>query len=328
MKHFAVLCILAWTCVTCLAQEPKLTAREAGVDPVLSLDGVALPASPLCFFGGEFDARNGMTSERNTAVTESWTFDDFDWSGGVVSAAASDFLDTGIRTPVGGDLIVYQGMSEGQFGTLMGRATECAVNVIPIEWVWNQFRLELDLGEQAFYLPPGRYHVGIRPVGTGIGQAFVCTTSGQHAVGSPIANSNCFFQSDFFGYPVPTNWENLFGPGHWDAEYRLECGGDYALNVSGECPGQLTISWNGAAPNQRQAIIYSSDVSSAPIGGLCGMIPSGLASVHLFPQTLSTGPTGARQVTGYISTQACGKYIQMVTYTGGPCVTSNVVQIH
>lgn len=326
MRHLAVLCILAWTGVTCLAQEPTLTAREAGMIPAPSLDGAA--PGFMCYFGGEYDYRQAFTSERNTLVSESWTFDDLDWPGGTVTVAVMQFYDTGMGTPAGGDVIVYQGLGEGEFGRLIARATDVArLEVRPIGWEsWVEMTLTLD--DQSFSLPGGRYHLGIRPVGTGRGQAFAASTSGRFSVGGPLHNGNSYFQSDFFGYPVPTNWESIYGPGPWDVSYGLECGGDYSLNVVGSCAGNITISWDGARANERQAIIYSPGLGSAPIGGICGSIPSGLASVELFHPTFGTGPAGIGQVHGYVSWRACDKRIQLVTYTGGPCVTSNVVQIH
>ena len=137
--------------------------------------------------------------------------------------------------------------------------------------------------------------------------------------------------------PVGTRWiltqiyfsnDPLRGlPAYIDAA-ELTITESYLCTVSGACPGTISIAWKDARPSQQQTIIYSSGLGHVPIGGLCGSVLSGLASVTQYggsPFGTSGGGEGGR--TGHVNAGACGKYLQLVTFTGGPCVASNVARI-
>ncbi len=137
--------------------------------------------------------------------------------------------------------------------------------------------------------------------------------------------------------PVGTRWmisqmhfsnDPLRGlPGYVDSA-EMTITESYLCTVSGACPGAVSITWKHARPSEQQTIIYSSGLGNVPIGGMCGSALSGLASVTQYggsPFGTLGGGEGGR--TGRVNAGACGKYLQLVTFTGGPCVTSNVTRI-
>lgn len=139
-----------------------------------------------------------------------------------------------------------------------------------------------------------------------------------------------------FEVPVGTRWlvtQLYYGnesmnnrPCYVDAT-EMTITSSYLCIVSGACPGTISITWKHARPSEQQMIIYSSGLGNAPIGGLCGSVLSGLASVTQFGRPFGTSSGGEGGRIGRVNAGACGKYLQLVIFTGGPCMTSNVVRI-
>lgn len=335
MKKFIGLTVLALACAPAFAQDATLTAREAGSGKTVVSDGGTLPDT-VCFYGGDFDTRNGLSSERGTLVSDSWTFDDIDWAGGTVATGWFNFLDTGIGTPSGADVIFYSGMSEGNFGSVVGSATDAAVTTAPTGgsgFGYPEIKASWDLAGQAFSAAAGTYHVGMRIVGTGAGQCFISTASGTNGVGTPLANGNVYFQSTHFGYPVPTDAQNVFGAGNWDMSRGLDCGGggcpsDFTATKGGSCPGGNSLTWSGAPANSSVRVVYTSN------GGSGGTIPPnspcpgttlciGLAGVTLHPQVLHSNGSGSGSIPNFSA--PCGLHLQLITQSS--CKTSNAVTL-
>jgi len=335
MKKFIGLTVLALACAPAFAQDATLTVRQAGSGKAVVNEGGTLP-STVCFYGGDFDTRNGLSSERNTLVAESWTFDDVTWAGGSVSTGWHNFLDTGVGTPTGVDVIFYSGMGEGTFGTVVGSATDAAVTVAPTGnsgFGFPEIKASWTLGGQAFNAPAGTYHVGMRIVGTGAGQSFISTASGTNGVGGPLSNGNAFFQSTFFGFPLPTDAQNVFGAGNWDMSRGIDCGGgggcpsDFTATKSGSCPTASKITWSGAPANSVVRVIYTQSNGSGgtiPNNSPCAgkQICIGLAGVTLHPQTFNS-PSGSGSTPNFAA--PCGLNIQLITQTS--CKTSNKVTL-
>ena len=185
------------------------------ISAVLALAG----AASAQFYGGDFDGRNGLSDEFNTIVSDAWTFDDFDWSGGNVTSLFGNYLsDQG--SVAGYQYEIRQGITEGNGGSLIASGdTDGSFswsNTGPGGFGFPQMTLDADIAD--FNLAPGTYFLGLRPKGNtpGVGRAFIETTSGQNSVGTPIANGNTFLHSpNFFGLNY-TNWETQLGPGPWD----------------------------------------------------------------------------------------------------------------
>ena len=333
MKKFIGLSVLALACAPAFAQDATLTARDASSGKTVVSGGV-LPDT-VCFYGGDFDTRNGLSSERNTAVAESWTFDDVTWAGGSVTTGWFNYLDRTMGTPTGADVIFYSGMSEGNFGTVVGSVTDIAVTTAPTGgsgFGLLEYKASWTIAG-GLAIPAGTYHVGMRAVGTGVGQSFISTASGTNGVGGPLANGNVYFQSTYFGFPVPTDAQNVFGAGNWDMSRGIDCGGggcpsDFAATKSGTCPSASKITWTGAPANSTVRIIYTSNNGSGgtiPPGNACAgkRICIGLAGVTLHAQSLRSNAQGGGSTPNFAA--PCGLNIQLITQ--GSCKTSNKVTL-
>ncbi len=308
-------------------------AQAAGAEPHRGFDEGQLPAGPMCFYGGDLDFRSALSSNRNTIVEESWTFDDVDWPGGVVTEVWGNFLsDNNTGRPVAGDIAVFEGMGEGVWGSEIVQIWD----IVDFTWertgriAFNRFEDELRLRVN-FALPPGAYHVGVRLVGTGVGQAFVSLTSGANAQGGPIANGNSFFQSTYFGFPLPTSWENLLGPGYWDVSIGLcaQVGPGITLSLEGNCPGVMTARINGATPGGRLALIRSApgrcggQTTIPPPNPCAGTILSlgGAALVRI----ITADGEGNAAVTGNVPGAVCGR-VCLIALDLTTCEVSNVAE--
>lgn len=322
---------LVLTAGAALAQNPTLTAAETG-GTHRKADGNQSPAA-VCWYNGDLDFRNGFTSERNTAVSDSWTFDNVTWTGGTVTGFRGNFIPNPGTTFRACDVIVYSGMSEGNFGTQIAAVSDVTTYTFTLTgnnaFGRDEYLLVATLGGASFNLPAGSYHVGIRMVGNGSGQAFVVVTSGLNAVGTPPGNDGrTFLQSNYFGYPNPTDWQNLVGPGTWDVSYGLDCtqGGGYTLTITGVCPGTVRLAWAGAQPNRQQGIIFARNTGNYTIGsGTCAGTQLGLGTNGLqLYNTIGTG-NGSGSVNANAGSGACRGYVQLIQVPG--CQTSNVAQV-
>lgn len=331
MKHILfVVSALALVAGTAFAQSPTVTIAETGGTHRVG-NGSELPQGD-CWFNGTTDFRSGFTSERNTDVAESWTFDDVQWTGGRVTGFRGNFTTTrGTQQFSAVDLIIYQGLAEGTFGTLIvDRPDITNFTLTPTGNKEDELLMVADLGGQAFNLDPGTYHVGIRLVGVGTGRrAFVVTTSGADAVGTPPGNNGqTFIQSNFFGIPLPTDWQNVVGPGTWDVSYGLDCeqGGGYTLALSGDCPGTVRLEWSGADANRQQGIVFARNTGNFVIpNGPCQGTQLGLGTnqLQLF-NIISTG-SGSGSVNAQANQGACRGFVQLIQTHS--CVTSNIGQV-
>ncbi len=300
--------------------------------PVLLLASIV--SGQVCFYGGDFDFRSALSSDRNTRVSESWVFDDVEWGGGTVTQIRAHFFtdrDTGV--PVAGDVAVYQGMREGVWGQEIVNIRDATEG---LTWTrtgrQSRARDEYELRFQVrFELPPGSYHVGVRPVGTGAGQNWISSTSGENSIGAPTGNGNSFFQSLHFGYRDPIDVQRLIGSGIWDWSLGL-CGEDepvVRLSLEGECPGAMTARLSGATPGGRAALIRS---APGRCGGQTTIPPPNPCSGTVLPLggaalvgIITADGEGNASLTGNVSNSACGR-ICLVALDIATCEVSNVVE--
>jgi len=334
IRHIVVLIVLmASSAAAQVDRAPWPRARDEA-RPDTRVEGRGTPLGPICFYGGDLDFRAAVSSDRNTAITDSWTFDDVDWTGGIVTEVWGHFVsnrDTGV--PVAGDVAVYQGMAEGIWGQQVIEIWDVTDGLMwtPTGNVFgarDEYKLRFNV---RFYLPPGSYHVGVRPVGTGRGQNFITSTSGDNARGVPIGNGNSFFQSQFFGIPLPTDMQNIKGAGTWDFSFGL-CGVSdpgVTLSLEGECPGAMRARLSGATPGGRVALIRS-----AP-GGCAGQTtipPSNPCSGTVLPlggaalvRIISADGNGEASLTGNVPNSICGR-ICLIALDLATCEVSNAVE--
>jgi len=194
----------------------------------LAAAGLASAANAQ-FYGGDFDGVNGLSSEKNTAVGDAYTYDNFNWGGGPVATVFGNFLQTGLNQIAGGEWEIRSGVSNGNGGAVVLSGSSV------ISWAFKgaggfglqEWTLTMNGGNQN--LAAGTYWVGVRPVGSGSGRAFVSTTSGAGSIGGPIDDYNSFFNSPTFGV--------VFGPA------GDQTGGepDFSYGITTPAPGALSL---------------------------------------------------------------------------------------
>jgi len=305
-------------------------ANGGGQTPALRTSQ-APPASEYCFYGGDFDFRAAVASSRNTLIEEAWIFDDLEWPGGMVGVVWANFLVREM-TPVAGDVAVFQGMREGEWGAEIVQVWD----ITDFTWqrtgrsAFNRDEFELRLNV-AFELPPGHYHIGVRPVGTGAGENWMTSTSGANALGTPIGNGNSFFQSTFFGFPLPTDVQNLIGQGTIDFSLGLcgEAGPGITLSLEGDCPGAMTARLSGATPGGRVALIRS---APGRCGGQTTIPPPNPCSGTILPlggaalvRIVTADGEGNAALTGNVPNSACGR-VCLIAVDLTSCEVSNVAE--
>lgn len=107
----------------------------------------------------------------------------------------------------------------------------------------------------------------------------------------------------------------------------IDCGGgsNYALDVTGTCPGTVTVAWSNADPNVQQGIVFGTRLGNTTIpGGVCQGTVLGIAGSVRLVQTVNSG-SGSGSVNGQANSGACGGYLQLVQASN--CATSNPDQV-
>ncbi len=135
------------------------------------------------------------------------------------------------------------------------------------------------------------------------------------------------------GRPVPTAFR-IFSGGSLEGnvlafdnmEFRSG-GGGYTCDITGQCPGNITVNWSGAQPSKTQGIVFASNTGSFRLNsGACAGTQLGLGTRNLqLVRTLGTG-NGSGSIGRAINSGACGGFVQLVT-VASPCETSSVGQI-
>ncbi len=99
-------------------------------------------------------------------------------------------------------------------------------------------------------------------------------------------------------------------------------GGGVIIRLTGQCPGQKTLSWSGAGPGQMGIILGNGPGNFVIPGGPCQGTQLGLSGpggLQLYNIIGTMGGQG--QVTATVGTAACGKWIQCIKTND--CTTSN-----
>ncbi len=100
------------------------------------------------------------------------------------------------------------------------------------------------------------------------------------------------------------------------------------ISLDGQCPGQLTLQWDGATPDRPAGLVFALTRGNYNIGfGRCENTVLGVGSSLRLVRTLDTGPTGSGVLSGLAPRAACGGVMQMIVWHGNPCETSNVVDV-
>lgn len=164
------------------------------------------------FYGGAFDGRNALASERNTTIPDARTYDDFDVQTVVtVKGLWSNILTAWGRACPTAYWEIRLGVSQGSGGQLIASGTD------RVRWtiIYDSFHWRIVHVAVAFSSPvilwPGRYHMTIAPIGSGVERYYVGSTDGGGRLfdpqdpnppprGSPRMNGNSYFDSPYLGY--------------------------------------------------------------------------------------------------------------------------------
>jgi len=159
-----------------------------------------------------------------------------------------------------------------------------------------------------------------------VGETFVIETQGNDTgaglIGSYVAppGNPLYPEFLFLGGPgcfVDCGWRHGFN------SYMLEGGGGFTIRLTGPCPGQKTLAWDGAGSGQMGILVGSGPGNYTIPFGPCAGTQLGLAGpggLTLYNIIGTQGGTG--QVSTTVGTPACNKFIQCIKTND--CSTSNV----
>jgi len=166
------------------------------------LMNLANAAGDLVWFNGGFDNENGLASERNTVVTDARTYDNFSLPSGYnqVTGLLGQFYLTSdlVNAPVYWE--IRQGAAPGTGGTLIASGTQggATYTAIGSGFGFTIYEIRMKLNNPVNLAPNTVYWMTMAPVGNGSGRAFVATTNGAGAIGSPIGGDDGLFDSTYF----------------------------------------------------------------------------------------------------------------------------------
>lgn len=169
---------------------------------VVVLVSFANASGDIVWFNGNFDNQNGLASERNTVVSDARTYDNFSLPTGynVVTGLLGQFYLTNelVGAPVYWEIRQDAGVGNG--GTLIASGTAAGGSYTAIGSGFGLTIYEIRVKIGNVNLTPGTiYWMTMAPVGNGTGRAFVATTDGAGAIGSPIGGDDGLFDSTYFG---------------------------------------------------------------------------------------------------------------------------------
>ena len=173
---------------------------------------VASSFAQVLFFGGNADGVDGLSSEENTIVAQSMTYDNFTVGGAGwnISSMGGIFYGTMGFNFNSARMEIRQGVSAGNGGTLV--ATELfSVTSTDIGDAFGFNTLDVNGSVTPLTLAPGNYWVGISLVLNASVRSFAATTSGAGGVGGPINDGNAFFNSSSFALNFVTAGSQLGG---------------------------------------------------------------------------------------------------------------------
>lgn len=167
------------------------------------LVSVSFASANSLFYGGDHDQIEALSSELNTQIDDSMTYDNFQVTGDGwrVDTFYGHFLTTldGIQTL---QWEVRRNVSSGNVGELVASGQGDAIsNGTGQAWFGlTEYKAEVLTG--GLTLSAGTYWLGLRAVGDGAGRAYLATTEGANSVGGPINDGNAFFDSRWFGFDM------------------------------------------------------------------------------------------------------------------------------
>ena len=189
------------------------------------LMNLANATGDLVWFNGSFNNVNGLASERNTLVSDARTYDNFSLLSGYnqVTGLLGQFYLTSdlVNAPVYWE--IRQGAAPGAGGTLIASGTQggATYTAIGSGFGFTIYEIRMKLNNPVTLESNTVYWMTMAPVGNGSGRAFVCTTNGAGAIGSPIGGSDGLFDSAYFS----VSWgaaANIVGTGEANFAYGVQ----------------------------------------------------------------------------------------------------------
>jgi len=189
------------------------------------LMNLANAAGDLVWFNGGFDNRNGLASERNTQVSDARVYDDFSLPSGYnqVTGLLGQFYLSAVLVNAPVYWEIRQGAAPGTGGTLIASGTQGGATYTSIGsgFGFTIYEIRMKLDTPVTLESNTVYWMTMAPVGNGSGRAFVCTTNGAGAIGSPIGGSDGLFDSAYFS----VSWgaaANIVGTGEANFAYGVQ----------------------------------------------------------------------------------------------------------
>ncbi len=181
----------------------KLKSLVLHVAAVAALVTV-LPSSAEAqlWYNGDLNGVNALSSERNTAVSQSMAYDNFvvTGAGWTINSVFGNFLSNILWSTA--DYEIRSGVSAGNGGTLLFSGSGVAASQVATgNTAFGFTEYTATISGLSIFLNPGTYWLGISPVGTGssnTARAFIATTSGTGGNNANIDGLS-FFNSTFFG---------------------------------------------------------------------------------------------------------------------------------
>jgi len=189
------------------------------------LMNLANAAGDLVWFNGGFDNENGLASERNTLVSDARTYDNFSLPSGYnqVTGLLGQFYLSAVLVNAPVYWEIRQGAAPGTGGTLIASGTQggATYTAIGSGFGFTIYEIRMKLDTPVTLESNTVYWMTMAPVGNGSGRAFVCTTNGAGAIGSPIGGSDGLFDSAYFS----VSWgaaANIVGTGEANFAYGVQ----------------------------------------------------------------------------------------------------------
>ena len=178
------------------------------------LMNLANAAGDIVWFNGSFDNETDLASERNTQVSDARTYDNFSLPSGYnqVTGLLGQFYLSAVLVNAPVYWEIRQGVAAGTGGTLIASGTQSGATYTAIGsgFGFTIYEIRMKLDNPVNLAPNTVYWMTMAPVGNGSGRAFVTTTSGAGAIGTPTGGNNAIFDSPQFNFSWAPVAGNIF----------------------------------------------------------------------------------------------------------------------
>ena len=159
----------------------------------------------VLFYGGDRLGELVLENSRHDALTSA-IYDDFTVTapGWKLHALVAYTGGDELALPAAAEWEIRRGMSSGNGGALIASGSTRAFTWTPTGVkgrVIEEYVLRVDVFDQALVLPPGTYHLMLRPVMSRSElTTFLYITDGSNSIGGPSGNGDSFLHAPKFNY--------------------------------------------------------------------------------------------------------------------------------